>query len=94
MQMLIQNLNFEMTQLSSVKSLFIEVCRTKRNNLIVEVIYRQPDSDVNDFVKHVNSFLTKVNKENKVYYVMEDFTLNLMNYQSHNLAGKFLDDVF
>lgn len=34
-----------------VESLFIKLCRPKRNNLIVGVIYRPPDSDVNDFAK-------------------------------------------
>ena len=78
----------------SVESLFIEVCRPKRNNLIVGVIYRPPDSDVNDFVKSVNSFLTNVNKEKKVCYIMGDFNLNLMNYQSHNLTREFLGPVY
>ena len=78
----------------SVESLFIEVCRPKRNNLIGGVIYRPLDSDVNDLVKNVNSFLTKINKENKVCYVIGDFNLNVMNHQSHNLTGEFLDMMY
>ena len=45
------DLSIDTDESLSVESLFIEVCRPKRKNLIVGVIYRPPDSDVNDFVK-------------------------------------------
>ena len=36
----------------------------------------------------------KVNKEKKVCHIMGDFSLNPMNYQSHNLTGEFLDMMY
>ena len=46
------DLSIDTDESLSVESLFIEVCRLKRNNLIVGVIYRPPDSDVKDFAKN------------------------------------------
>ena len=75
----------------STESLFIEIRRLLSKNIIIGVIYRPPDSNVNDFVQNFNSLLAKIGKENKLSYFLGDFNLNLMNYHSHSLTGEFVD---
>ena len=75
----------------STESLFIEIRRPLSKNIIIGVIYRPPDSNVNDFVQSFNSLLAKIGKENKLSYLLGDFDLNLMNHHSHSLTGEFVD---
>ena len=75
----------------STESLFIEIRRPLSKDIIIGVIYRPPDSNVNDFVQIFNSLLAKIGKENKLSYLLGDFNLNLMNYHSHSLTGEFVD---
>ena len=75
----------------STESLFIEIRRPLSQNIIIGVIYRSPDSNVNDFVQNFNSLLAKIGKENKLSYLLGDFNLNVTNYHSHSLTGEFVD---
>ena len=75
----------------SIESLFIEIRRSLSKNIIIGVIYRPPNSNVNDFVQNFNSLLAKIGKENKLSYLLGDFNLNPMNYHSHSLTGEFVD---
>ena len=38
--------------------------------------------------------MSKISRENKIYYIMGDFNLNLMNHQSSSLTGEFLDSIY
>ena len=69
------NLNFVNTDVPEYQ--FIEIIRPgkKKKNIIVGVIY--------EFLSANNELLGKISKENKICYLMGDYTLNLMNYQSH-----------
>ena len=75
----------------STESLFIEIRRPLSKNIIIGVIYRPPDSNVNKFVQNFSSLLAKIGKENKLSHLLGDFNLNLMNYHSHSVIGEFPD---
>ena len=68
------------------ESLFIEIRQPLSKNIIIGVIYRPPDSNVNNFVPNFNSLLAKIGKENTLSYSLGDFNLNLMNYHSNSLS--------
>ena len=72
-----------------IESLFIEIRRPLSKNIIIGVIYRPRNSNVNDFVQNFNSLLAKIGKEEKLSYLLGDFNLNLLNYHSHSLTGEF-----
>jgi hypothetical protein len=38
--------------------------------------------------------MAKISKENKSCYLMGDFNMNLLNYQSHNQTNEFLDIMY
>ncbi len=78
--------------LEHVESLFVEICRNKGKGIIVGIIYRPPSQNVDDFIQAVNTLTAKIAKEKKSCYLMGDFNLNLLNYQSHKQTYEFLDN--
>ena len=95
-----KQLNFKMRldlcsdRTETMESLFIEICNPNGKNIIVGVIYRPPNMDVNLFLNTFNETLGKISKENKICHLMGDFNLNLMNYQNHTVTGNFLDGLY
>ena len=52
----------------SAESLFVEINRTKEKNIIVGIIYRPPDSQLNEFLSDLDLVLGKISKENKLVF--------------------------
>lgn len=76
------------------ESLFIEIDRPRVKNIIIGVIYRPPNQNIDEFVKNTNILMAKISKLNKVCYLMGDWNLNLMNHLSHQLTSEFLDIIY
>ena len=50
--------------------------------------------DVSDFNKnYLNTLLDKLSKENKQFFLLGDFNINLLNYNDHQPANEFLDSL-
>ena len=79
---------------SSKDSLFVEIIMPKGKNIIIGVIYRPPNGNLQSFVHSFNEVIDKVGSENKLCYLMGDFNINLLNYQSNNLTGEFIDIMY
>lgn len=62
--------------------------------VIVGVLYRPPHGNFPSFVANFNEVMDKIGKENKQCYIMGAFNINLMNYQSNNITGEFLDAMY
>ena len=77
-----------------MESLFIEIIYTHERNVIVGLIYRLPNQNVNDFMTRMNNVLGKISRDNKTCYLMGDFKLNLLNNKTHNATGEFLDGLY
>ena len=63
-------------------------------SIIVSVIYRPPDRNLDLFLQQFNELMLKISRENKICYLMGDFNLNLMNHQSGPKTGEFLDSIY
>ena len=70
-----------------MESLFIEIICPHERNVIVGLIYRPPNQNVNDFVTRMNNVLEKISQDKKTCYLMGDFNLNLLNNENHNATG-------
>ncbi len=79
---------------NSIETLFIEVIKPRGKNIIIGVIYRPPDQNLDTFVHYFNAIAEKISRENKLCYIMGDFNINFMNYQCHNKTGEFVDSIF
>ena len=60
-------------------------------NIVVGLIYRPPDTNVNMFIESMNTVLSNIKSEGKVCYLMGDYNLNLLNADSHKPTQDFID---
>ena len=72
------------------ESTFIEIGNPKKSNIIVEIKYRHPSMDLNDFN---SNYLNNISKKQKSIFLLRDFNANLLNYIEHNLTDEFLDSL-
>ena len=56
-----------------IESVFIEIITAVGKNIIVGVIYRPPNNKFDSFETKMNQILGKIDKENKLCYLMGDF---------------------
>ena len=75
----------------SAESSFAQINRTKEKNGFVGIIYRPPDSTVNEFLSDLDLVLGKIAKENKLVFLMGCWNLNLVNHHCHKATSDFLD---
>ena len=62
--------------------------------VIVSVLYRPPNTDVNIIIEKINFLMEMISKERKLCYFLGDFNLNILNYDSHSATAEFLDTLF
>jgi len=74
------------------ESLFIEMQNSKKKtNIIIGVVYRPPNTNVNDFIQAMTEILFVIKKENKQCYIMGDTNINLLNVDNHVPTSDFLE---
>ena len=71
--------------------MFVEINRSNENNVIVGIVYRPPDSKLNEFLCDFDLLVEKISKENKLVFLMGDWNLNLIRHHCHKATSEFLD---
>ena len=78
-----------------VESTFIEILNKKQKNMIIGCVYKHPKHEVSDFTNnYITPLLDKLSNENKDILIMDDFNINLINYNDDKNTGNFLDTMF
>ena len=78
-----------------IESTFIEILSRKWKNRIIGCVYKHPKHEVSDFTNNsITPLLDKLSNENKDIMIMDDFNINLINYNDDKNAGNFLDTMF
>ena len=77
---------------NQVEPTFIEIINTNKANF-VGCIYKHPNMDVLEFNNYLNQVLEKVSKEQKQFFLLGDFNINLLNYNVHQPTNDFLDSL-
>ena len=62
--------------------------------IVVGVIYRPPDQDINEFSITMSTILDKLKSEKKGTYLYGDYNINLLNTDKHVPTAEFLDTMF
>ena len=78
----------------SIETIFIEIEKTVGKNIIVGVIYRPPNGRIEIFENAPNEILAKIDKENKICYLMGDFNIDLLKSESCDYANRFTEQLF
>ena len=79
------------------ESLFIEIDKTVFNsdkNIIIGVIYRPPNTDMQRFFDILKNLMEIFKHEDKICYLIGDYNINLLNVDSQNLTGGFIDFIY
>ena len=82
---------------TEVESVFIELDKkevTGNKNVIIGVIYRPPNSNLDTFFEYMNVVLEKKKKENKLCYLLGDYNIDLLKTETHTKTGEFIDLMF
>ena len=72
-----------------VETCFVELVNNHSRNVII--VYKPPGASFNDFTIDINVILEKVTDENKRCYIMGDFNINLLHYDTDIAVQTFID---
>lgn len=75
------------------ETLWIEIKNPKQKNILCAVMYRHPSTSIDLFTEHLNETLNKIEGENKYCFLMGDFNINLLNYDSHSSTEIFFNSL-
>ena len=79
-----------------IESLFVEVKINSKKSIIVGVIYRpntQPHADMDLFADKLSEIISKISNENKESYIMGDFNIDLLKFQTHGKTNDFIESM-
>ena len=71
------------------ESVWIEIKKKKGKSSLCGCIYRHPSSNVTELVEYVETTLTKLNNKNYDIFLMGDFNIDLLRYESHSSTNDF-----
>ena len=74
-----------------IESLFIEIVVPGNKNIIAGVIYRCPSSNSQEFLQYLSNLLRSINFDNKDFFLMGDFNIDLLNHEINNVSQEFLE---
>ena len=74
-----------------VESLFTELIIPNNKNILIGVIYRPPNSNLNDFMTYLQNLLNDPIFNNKDSYLVGDFNIDLMKCNSMNAPQEFIE---
>ena len=77
-----------------MECIFIEIDKhvfSTRSNIIIGIVYRIPNTDVNVFNDTLENLYKLMKPESKLLYVMGDFNINLFNMDTHPTTSEFVD---
>ena len=71
---------------NSTETLFLE-CLIGCEMFIVGVVYRRPGTDCQEFIDNIDQILSKIKNENKKFYMMGDFNIDLLTLNDSQNAS-------
>ena len=74
------------------ETVWVEVENKNSKNVFFSCTYRHPDSDIAILTSHFQGIFSK--QSDKAIFIMGDFNVNLLNYDSHNPSNDFINTMF
>ena len=78
----------------SVKTLSIEILSKKSRNIVIAAVYRPPKGNNKLFKDFCKDFLNKQEMSNKAAFLLRDFNLNALDYDTKEVVKSFSNLVF
>ena len=80
------------TNNEDIEALCIEIINTKSKNILINMSYRQPAGQYNEFEIYLKQFLHK--PKNKKSYLIKDLSLNLLDHRTNTKVKDYLNLTF
>ncbi len=77
-----------------IETRFIEVLNKCGKNIITGVVYRPPNGNFESFKRKMNEILEKIDRENKLCYLMGDFNIDLLKSEFCDYTNHFIEQLF
>ena len=78
----------------NIEAIYIEIDKREWNlakNIILGVLYKPPNADLEMFVEYLSIILDKIDYEKEMSYIMGDYNISLPNHDVHPNTALFLD---
>ena len=86
--------DLNMYKSKELESIFIEIIKKEGKNTIAGYVYNHPKLSMNEFSDQSSSPIPeKISFENKEVYLIGDFNINLLNYESSRETADFLNNM-
>ena len=72
-----------------LESTFIEINNKGKKNIIIGCLYKHPSMDIDDFNSLFETTIEKISSENKDFYLLGDFNLDLLKIEEENKIEDF-----
>jgi len=63
----------------------------QRQKIIIRIVYRQPQYNINEFAQSLSETITNIAKNNYAYYVIGDININLLNATNDSRIQQYID---
>ena len=80
-----------------MESKFIEIDKeviNQKRNVVIGVIYRPPNGNVEQFTLQLSGILDQIKSENKICYLLGDYNINLFSVEKHIPTSEFIENMF
>ena len=77
----------------NVESLWIELNLTKNKQCILEVIYKHPKQNFNDFIQKISKCLDSLNKRNKTHRICGDINVDFLSCDNYKETKNYCDSL-
>ena len=88
-----QDILFHSTEFESTW-IEIENNRNKLKNILIGVIYRHPQNNINDFTDNLSNLLHKISLENKTICLTGDFNIDALKMNTKNNIGNYFNNLY
>ena len=75
------------------ESIWVEMKNKRGKNFLCGSIYRHPNTDISHVIEYMEATLSKINKNKCNVFLMGDFNIDLLQYDSHSYTNNFLNTV-
>ena len=65
-----------------------------RKNVIIGVLYKPPNTDIEIFNEHLNQIMYTIKQERKLAHIMGDYNINRLNHDTHPPTAAFLNMMY
>ena len=75
-----------------LESLFIE-CKVNGFPVVIGALYRPPNCSINEFDEQFEKLLDKINRENKLFYLLGDYNIDILKINQNKYAENFINQL-